>query len=180
MSRIRLKNWKQWTASFFATLGVLVLMTKLKDYSFPLILKVEFAANQAVFHDLIWGNGESLAAQLIRNTRLDFIFITAYSLLFLFTFKLVLELTETKSRLVYLLLAFIPGILDVIENLFLLHMAGHPDGISKLGFWLYKSVVTLKWTLCIPGILMVVVILLHQFLTRLAKVINWLLIKKTN
>jgi hypothetical protein len=106
-----------------------------------IIVKIELAPNIEEVQRLLAPFDEPHMEWLRQNTRLDFIFILTYTCLFYFAMKGWLERMGKWNKI--LLLAFLPGILDVVENLFILTFLNRDFATPY--FTIYFWVVHLKW-----------------------------------
>jgi hypothetical protein len=113
-----------------------------------IIIKLELAPNIEAVQNMLAPYDATHTAWLRLNTQLDFVFILTYSLTFFFAFAYILE-GKTWSRLAWL--AFVPGLLDVVENNFILIFLQHD--YSTPYFAIYYWCVHLKWGL-IPVLLL--------------------------
>ena len=86
-----------------------------------IIIKLELSPSLEQLESLLQNYNDEQLWWLRLNTLLDFVFIVCYSSLFFFSLKGVLNRSLMLRRFTYFsFLAFLPGILDVIENAFIL------------------------------------------------------------
>ena len=147
--------WKYW---FISLVGCIICQLLLKYLApVPNILPVELAPSPEVMQKEILANGENAFLLLKQNTLIDFIFIVAYSTLFLFSFKILFAKSGRRMPAWAGLLAIAPGVFDILENSTLLRSAAAKQALfSQEYYW----VVRIKWALVA---LMVIVALLAVF-----------------
>lgn len=155
------KLWLGWVASFAASAAFLTLL--LNVFAVKEMFCLEFAHSKNEMKDIIMGIGGKDGAVkygiLKMNTIADFGFLASYSLLALFSLKLLLHGLEMKhSHWMVYALAFITGFLDCVENAHLLM-----SGIYEKPFFsiVYFFAVRLKWGFGIFVLLLVVIIFLY-------------------
>lgn len=153
------KIWTYWLISLLLAIACVVVnysAFRVKD-----IIKLEFAPSAGYMHTYIMSGAaptEDAYHTLMLNTIVDFIFIIAYSLLTLFSFKILLDLFQISGGLWIYVLAFIPGIFDCVENVFLvLTAARHQEVFSRL----YYYAVRIKWGFAIVPYLLILIIMIY-------------------
>lgn len=161
MDKITLKFWKHWLVSliFFAVVGSLLFTDA---FHVDNLLRMQFVSNRTIFNKELVKVKELI---LLNNLYLDFVFVVVYSFLFYYSFRLFFELLNLNHKNALLLIFFIPGLFDVVENILTIAMI---EG-KNVSFTFYKCVVRVKWFLCIPNIIIVLVILCFQFLVGISK-----------
>jgi hypothetical protein len=123
-----------------------------------IIVKLELAGNIEEVKYLLEPFTEQQIEWLRQNTRLDFIFILVYTSLFYFALKGLAERVGIKNSWKWVLwLAFIPGILDVVENLFILNFLDHQFNTPYYN--IYYWAVHAKWSL-VGGLVLLSIIYL--------------------
>ena len=111
-----------------------------------IIVKLELAPNIQAVEQLIAKFDEEHIQWIRLNTQFDFIFILAYSSLFFFALKNFLEkLKKANPSALLLSIAFIPGVLDIVENFFILDFLNRD--FSTPYFSIYYGCVHVKWGL---------------------------------
>ena len=111
-----------------------------------IIIKLELAPSLELVQKLTGSYDEPHIRWLRLNTELDFFYIISYTALFFFAFEGLLERFSTTGKLKLLVfLAAIPGIFDVVENLFLLNFLNHDFRTPY--FSIYYFSVHIKWAL---------------------------------
>jgi hypothetical protein len=161
MDTIILKYWQHWLVSLilFIIVGCLLFSDA---FYVENLLRLQFVSNKASFN-----YERSLMKELIllNNLYLDFVFVIVCSFLFYYSFKVFFELLNIKNKNALLLVFLIPGMFDIIENILTIEMLDD----KNVSFTLYYCVVRIKWFLCIPNIIIVLVILCFQVLLGISK-----------
>ena len=164
-------NVKKYLISVLAVVIVswLMLYTESKsDGEAGIIVKLELAPTIETVKHLLAPFDEEHISWLRVNTELDFLFIITYSALFFFALKGLLEgWGKTNQWKVFLPLAFAAGVLDVIENLFILNFLNRD--FSTPFFSIYYIVVHLKWGLVAVFVLLSLIYLATLIREKVAK-----------
>src|SRR5688500_10695468 len=126
-----------------------------------IIVKLELAGTIEEVEYLLLNYNEDQLEWLRINTQIDFLFLLTYTSLFLFGLKGLLEsYGNKKERNWMLLLALVPGILDAVENVFILNFLNRD--FSTPYYNVYYWVVHLKW-----GLVAIFVLLCLLYLIRI-------------
>jgi hypothetical protein len=155
MKKIRI----YWTVSLF--FAILFLAINYFFYPIKKIVALEFSSSPEILQGYILGIGcdPSCCYHILKmNTIVDFGFIVAYSLLAYFSFRQLLDVFQIHFGWWVYALSFIPGLLDVIENLFLLK-----TGMDEQVYfsWIFSWVVRLKWAFAIVPFLLIPIVMLY-------------------
>ncbi len=135
----------------FIMIGVMIYTGSQAGGDKNIIVKLELAQDIDIAQALLAPYDEAHLQWLRLNTQLDFVFILTYSMLFYFAMVFwISKIPAAKDWSQVPLLAFIPGVLDVVENLFILRFLNHD--FSTTNFSLYYWCVHIKWGL-IPFLL---------------------------
>ena len=124
----------------FIMIGVMVYTGAQAGGDKNLIVKLELAPTIELAKDLLAPYDEDHLRWLGLNTQLDFVFILTYSVLFFFALNYFLAISKWKPLA---FLAFVPGLLDVIENIFILDFLNHDFTTQHFAF--YYWCVHIKW-----------------------------------
>ncbi len=170
MDTVILKFWKHWLVSLILFIILAGLLSSEAFHVYNL-LKIQFVPSKTFFDIELT---QIKIDVLLNNLCLDFAFIIAYSFLFYYSFKVFFELLNINNKNSLLLIFFIPGIFDAIENLLTIAMINGKD----VSFTLYYCVVRIKWFLFIPNIIIVLVILCFQFLLGISKCYSFFYYRK--
>lgn len=150
-----MKNTKPFLYSLlpaFIMIGVMIYTSLHAGGDKNIIVKLELAKDVDVAQALLAPYDEAHLQWLRLNTQLDFAFLLSYSLVFYFALVYWLsKIPAARDWSQVPLLAFIPGVLDVVENLFILNFLNN-DFTTKY-FSLYYWCVHIKWGL-IPFLLL--------------------------
>ncbi len=132
---------------FVLAMAAVILFTESKaEGEQGIIVKLELAPNIQAVEQLVLKFDDEHIQWLRLNTQLDFIFILTYSSLFFFALKgLWKRLYKTNPSALLLCVAFVPGVLDVVENLFILGFLNR--NFSTAYFSIYYGCVHAKWVL---------------------------------
>ena len=132
---------------FVLVMAAVMLFTESKSEGEQgIIIKLELAPNIQSVEQLVAKFYDEHILWLRLNTQLDFIFLLTYTSLFLFALKGLWErLFKTNPSALLLCVAFVPGVLDVVENLFLLDFLNRDFSTSY--FSVYYWCVHAKWAL---------------------------------
>lgn len=164
----------------FALIGVIIvhlIMSSNATYSVENILNFQFSDSIREFKKLMLKESvlnkekiQTVKKILVNNTLFDFIFIAFYTILFFLSFK-VFELSigfTLKKK--FLLISFIPGLIDCVENMSLLTFL---KGMSnEFLFSIYFWSARIKWTAVILFLFMTIAIILYYFLVIVGRVYN--------
>jgi hypothetical protein len=160
------KVWVYWILSLLMA----IICLAVNHYIFPVreIIKLEFSSSAAMMHTYIMSNdclAESCYERLKFNTIADYGFIVSFSMLTLFSFKLFLDVFQINSKVWWVyVLSFITGLLDVVENYFLLKTAlTQQEAFSCFFYW----VVRIKWAFAIVPFLLVPIVLFYALVLLL-------------
>lgn len=155
---------KLWILSLIPVLACISIFYLLPYVGVSNILLFQFSPDYIRFEKLA---SLASAETLKTNNYFDFIFIISYSLLFVVTLKLILRALEIKFFKKIILLAIIPGSVDVLENIFFLTLLEKQSQYFEIYYWLVR----IKWTLSIVYIevllaifLFYVVLSIYRFL----------------
>lgn len=142
-----------WSLSLLGAIFFMWLMAQ-PHYRIEDMIRIEFATDCKNLEALL---GNYPPALLHRNLRVDYAFIFCYSFLFYMSVLLFWDLLRLPKR-GFLLLAFLPGLLDVIENVQLARLKHHcVQGLFDQLF----MVVRVKWGLVIPFFTFTIVTVLY-------------------
>ena len=154
------KIWIFWITSLL--LAVSCVIVNRLFFRVSEMLRLEFAASAENMRIQMLTIGSSIQYRyyiLKMNTIVDYGFLVAYSLLTFFSLKLFLDVFQIspKKWWVYVL-SFGTGLLDAVENYFLLKTAiVQQEAYSPVFFW----AVRIKWAFAIVPILLIPMILLY-------------------
>lgn len=161
------KTWIGWSVSLI--LFIVASFVNLYFFRVQNILAIEFARTTVNMHDCIKeiaGNLEESYRILYLNTLVDYFYLIAYTLLIVFSFRITFDAFDiTKSKWLYVL-AVIPGVLDAVENIFLLQTALQQKEVLT---WVYIWAVRLKWGAAILPFMLVPIIMVYGLVIALAK-----------
>jgi hypothetical protein len=132
------------------------------------MIKLEFASTPEGMKKYIMSVGcspECCYHTLKMNTIVDYGFLISYSLLTLFSFKLFLEVFQLSAKKWWVYaLSFIPGVLDAIENYFLLNTAlNQQENYSVIYFW----AVRIKWAFALVPVLLIPMVIIYGLILLL-------------
>jgi hypothetical protein len=136
------------------SMGALMLYTEsLAGGESGIIVKLELVPTLAEAEQLVAKYDDEHLQWLRVNTLLDFVFILTYTALFFFALKGLLDLFGAVPNYLLLLgVASLPGVLDVVENIFILQFLDRDFSTSY--FEVYYWCVHVKWTLVVIFILL--------------------------
>lgn len=161
------KTWIGWSVSLI--LFIVASFVNLYFFRVPNILAIEFARTTADMHNCITTIADSLEESyriLYLNTLVDYFYLTAYTLLIVFSFRITFEAFEiTKNKWLYVF-AVIPGVLDAVENVFLLQTALQQKEVLS---WVYIWAVRIKWGAAIFPFMLVPIVMVYGLVIALAK-----------
>ena len=132
---------------FVIAMAAVMLFTESKSEGEQgIIIKLELAPNIHAVEQLVSKFDDEHIQWLRLNTQLDFIFLLTYTSLFVFALKGLWErLYKTNPSALLLGFAFIPGVLDIVENFFILSFLNRDFSTSY--FNIYYWCVHAKWVL---------------------------------
>lgn len=153
------KTWIYWLSSFVLT----AICAYINYHCFRIdnMIALEFSDSACTMKHHIMaiadsGHGKYFILQM--NTLIDFGFLVSYSLLTFFSFKLVLQVFQVATKPWVYFLSFITGLLDIIENIFLLKTgSSQREYYSDLFWW----VVRIKWAFAIVAILLILIVIIY-------------------
>jgi hypothetical protein len=153
------KIWLGWVVSL-----ILVVVAGLVNvHYFPMhnIIAIELARDPLTMCERIQANALQPAAAyhlLLGNTLVDYGFILAYTSLILFSVRITLDALEAGGGRWFYWLGVLPGLMDAIENGFLITTAlRQHETIS----WFYVFVVRIKWGVAILFYMLIPVVMLY-------------------
>jgi hypothetical protein len=153
------KIWLGWVISLILVVGTSVV--NLHYFPVPNIIAIEFARDATTMFERIQANAPQPAEAyhlLLDNTIVDYGFILAYTALILFSVRITLGGLEARGGRWFYWLGAVPGIMDGIENSFLIATAiRQHETIS----WLYLFVVRIKWGVAILFYMLIPLLFLY-------------------
>ena len=144
-NKIYNRLWKIWAVLLIAIISTMAFM--INPELNHLVSKLEFAGSTAAANEIISSTHFNKFDILLRNTKIDFLFIVFYSLLAFFSIRIITTLMEkklSKGKLVSVFIfCILGGIIDALfENPVLLDLAkNHIANIPSH----YPYLVRLKW-----------------------------------
>lgn len=139
---------KQWIYFLLALIGLSVSSYFMRNkYEIKNLLAIEFASSESVMQEAIEaipGESSEKFMLLRNNTYWDFIFIIFYSLLGIVSFRIIADEFGAKLSLVIIIVILLPGLLDVVEDIYLLLSASRGKAVFDM---LYFWAVHIKWGL---------------------------------
>lgn len=136
----------------------------IKDIKTDYILEVQFSQYLSEFNTNL---GHVNPEKIKYNTYYDFLFIIIYSLLFYFTYRVFQTSMRISKSKFWIILCFIPGILDIIENLLLLYLLN--DNSNNFIFNVFWFIVRAKWTFVIPFFIINFTIIIYYIIRVINK-----------
>ena len=156
MSNARKFLWS--VAAVFAVAALLLFAEWQSGDDHGIIVKLELAPSIQEIEKLVSSYDDEHLQWLRLNTQLDFLFIVTYSSLFFFAATGLLEKMKRTGNLKWLTtITYVPAILDVIENAFILQFLQRDFG--TLHFQLYHNCVITKWILVAAFVLLSIIYL---------------------
>ena len=151
------KTWVFWIISLALTL--LCIWVNRYQFRVQQMIPLEFASNADEMHQYIMtihAHHQRCYQVLYWNTIWDYGFLISYSFLTLFSFHIFLDVFQLKIRAWVYILSFITGLLDAVENYFLIRTASlQQEQFSCIYYW----AVRIKWGFAIiPAMLILMVI----------------------
>ena len=159
------KDWIFWIIS----LVLAVVCIAINQYFFRVneMIRLEFVSSAEQMHTYIMAAGcppEQCYYLLRMNTIVDFGFLISYSLLTYFSLKLFIDVFQVSRKLWVYILSFTTGLLDSIENYFLLKTAvENQEQFSLIFFW----AVRIKWAFAIVPLLLIPMVMLYGLILLL-------------
>lgn len=155
-----MKNtWLPWLISLLLT--AICIFINHHFYFIENILQLEFAgsAERMQYYISTINQNTTQAYHILKyNTVWDYAFLLAYSLLTLFSFKLLFNILQFPLNVWVYILSFITGLLDAVENYFLLITANNQQAyFSGIYYW----AVRIKWAFAIMNVLLILVVLVY-------------------
>jgi len=154
------KIWTYWWLSF--GLSVCCIVINCYFFQVPEMTKLEFAPTPEKMTEYILSTFPSSVTEsyhtLLSNTITDYVFIAAYTLLTFFSFKILLALFEVSIGGWVYILSIVTGLLDCMENNFLMSAAIRQQEEFS---WLYQDIVRVKWAFAIIPITLIPVVLIY-------------------
>lgn len=152
----------KFTNQWFVALVVTSVIASLFYLHKPIIVEnigeIQFSQTLQEFNTNVAENIVSIRL----NTYYDFLFITVYTILFYLTYRVFQSSMRIKASKLLVLLCLVPGLLDIVENIFLLDILNNPERTGL--FNAYWIVVRAKWTFIIPFFIINVTILVYYIL----------------
>ena len=155
--RKRITYWPYWYGGLMIMGITGTVMALHPEYRFDGLLRLQFTETEKDFTAFA---GTARLQNLKSNTRLDYLFIAAYTALFLSSLCAMAKRMELPIHWAAVTLCLLPGFFDIIENtalLALLHTTGANDSYTVF-YW----AVRLKWALVIPWVLVIAVLVSYQ------------------
>ncbi len=138
--------------TFLVMAGMIFTGKKAAPLDDNFIYKLELAETPAIVIQLIAPENSIDLGWLKINTLIDYLFLVAYSSVFFFSTKWLLENFNFSGRLLLLpFIWFLPAIFDAIENLYILSFCG--GDFRESSFSIYYTVVRIKWAMVPFGII---------------------------
>lgn len=153
------KIWITWLAG----VALFILATYVNTHYFRVenILDIEFATTNTTLGDCIHEispNATTAYQRLLQNTIVDYVYLLAYTLVLIFSVVLTLDALELKTSKWMFAICILPGLMDLIENAYLIATAvNQQPSIS----WFYVLVVRIKWAVAIPFFMLFPVVVIY-------------------
>ena len=160
-----------WKLSALIVLLLIILLANVEAIKVGDILNIQFADSYDEFKFIVLGKGQVISV-LYWNTYVDFIYIIAYTWLFLMSMRIFDLTLNLKLPVVAYLSCLLPGMLDVFENVVYLHLLNNISTDSSDGFSAFFWLVRLKWGFVIPFIIMTVTIVLYYMTVWIKELMN--------
>lgn len=148
--------WVNWTAALVLTLLVIGLF-RFVDFYVRGLVDAELAGSTPSLYEGLRPLIDENPDVIWHNLYLDFAFILIYSMLFYYSVKLFTIINRTVGRIV-LFACLLPGLLDIVENIMMLHMLNRYSYDSSYiypYFNVFHWIVVSKWWLAVGGIILV-------------------------
>ena len=137
-----------WWAGLAAVVVIFAVLLSDPRYNVITMLKLEFASSQEAFFNTIAASGYTKAF-LEKCLYIDYAFIVAFTSLFYCSTFVLSAKYDKKLSFYHRSFVLLPGLLDVIENVIMLHMIRH-GAVSGLTYNLQMIMVYSKWVIVIP------------------------------
>lgn len=149
----RLSYWKYWQWALLVVFTIGGVMSFHPYFKVQDLICIEFARDEHAFFSYFECQSCPTLEALHHNTVLDFVFIAAYTALFILSAKLGMIFLGIRHHiiLVYFLL---PALFDVVENYHLFQLIAQHSEKGYSGFDTFHGAVRIKWLLCIPGLVL--------------------------
>ena len=159
-----------WGVSFISTL-IIAYFFGHNDIIVCQLINIEFTDTYTQLKNLV---AKEKYGNLINNTYFDFLFITAYTLLFFFSLKVFNYTLNLRLKPKIYLVAIIPGIFDIIENIIFFKLITPNNNVNQDLFYnIYYLSVRFKWFLVLFFALIVITILLYYLIFLLNKLLDY-------
>ena len=153
------KIWIAWIASVL--LFSIASFVNARIFAVHNILTIEFARTNETLGDCIHEISQYAPDpyhRLFLNTVVDYGYLLAYTLVIIFSVLITLDALELKAGKWIYALCVLPGVMDSIENAYLIATAVKQQPAIS---WFYVTVVRIKWAAAIPFYLLFVVVLVY-------------------
>ena len=165
---------RMWKLAAIIVLLLMVLLANVEAIKVVDLLNIQFANSYEEFKLIVTGKYQVMDV-LYWNVYVDFLYIIAYTWLFLMSMRIFdLTLNLRISSVAYLI-CLLPGLLDAFENVFYLHLLNHISADSSNVFSAFFWLVRLKWGFIIPFIIMTLAIVLYYMTVWIKEFINLIL-----
>lgn len=154
------KTWIYWIICLALTVGCIPVNRF--QFRVEQMIQLEFASSAQQMQEYIMtidnNDPQRCYHTLLWNTIWDYGFLVAYSLLVLFSFIIFLDVFQLIIRPWVYILAFITGVLDAVENYFLLRTASlQQEQFSCVYYW----AVRIKWAFAIVPVLLITMVMVY-------------------
>ncbi len=149
----------KWMVLFILTLLSLVpfwLSSAIKVDNFGGLL---FSDSLSTFNEKI-----QHALNIQNHLLYDLVFILAYTALFYVSYRVFVLSAKAAVPKKMKYICFLPGLLDLLENILLCNLLSNPDG--DLVFCLFWLIVRAKFTLILPFVILNLTIAIYYFIQR--------------
>ncbi len=161
------KIWVCWIISLALTL--LCIWVNRCQFRVQQMIPLEFASNADEMHQYIMtihADHQRCYQVLYWNTIGDYGFLISYSFLTLFSFHIFLDVFQLKIRAWVYVLSFITGLLDAVENYFLLRTASlQQEQFSSIYYW----AVRIKWGFAIIPAMLILMVMAYSLILLFRK-----------
>ncbi|MGJ8665978.1 MAG: hypothetical protein ACSHW7_06420 [Patiriisocius sp.] len=165
-------NTRLWGVALLLTIAIGSLFYWYKDAIIPNIMAIQFSSTLEQFNT----NISSALPNARLHTYINFVFIISYSLLFYAAYRVFQTSMRIPFSKLVIVICFLPGIFDLIENFLFLHLIDNLDS-SKTFSW-YWWMVRAKWTLVIPFFMMNITILIYYLVKSINSLVTFIDEKK--
>jgi hypothetical protein len=160
------KDWIYWIISLL--LSVVCIYVNHNYFLVTEMIQLEFSSIAEEMHKHIMAVGcspECCYHTLKMNTIVDYGFLVSYSLLTYFSFTLFLDVFQLSAKAWWVyILSFGAGVMDAVENYFLLTTAvSQHEEFSLIFFWSVR----IKWAFAIVPMLLIPMIILYGLILLL-------------